>query len=307
MPGLLLCSWRVNRLDFACGGPAEKLRSSSRRLLERRAGGLPLPILLILIVLLGCLGLFPATSGGLAMALVLLPVAAICAAAIGERFAALRGLGIDTIIALVLPSYLAHLGWIRPGVLQDIRDVFERADVLGWIIAVLVFGGVLSIDRTALARTAAGIVVPVVVASLAAAGVGIAAGALLGEDPVETFFFVVAPIMGGGIGAGAIPLSAGYADNLGRSGGEFWERHCLPSSSAISRRSFWPGFLPVAMETTLGPTLPPPLHRGPSRRAICRRPRRAERPCSPAPRPSSACISPPRRRPACSIFRRRSR
>ena len=191
--------------------------------------------------------------------------------------------------------------------LQDIRDVFERADVLGWIIAVLVFGGVLSIDRTALARTAAGIVVPVVVASLAAAGVGIAAGALLGEDPVETFFFVVAPIMGGGIGAGAIPLSAGYADNLGRSGGEIFGTTLSAVVIGNLAAIVLAGILPVAMETTLGPTLPPPLHRGPSRRAICRRPRRAERPCSPAPRPSSACISPPRRRPACSIFRRRSR
>ncbi|MGG5901415.1 2-hydroxycarboxylate transporter family protein, partial [Escherichia coli] len=41
--------------------------------------------------------------------------------------------------------------------------------------------------------------------------VGIGVGTLLGMEPFQVFFFIVLPIMAGGVGEGAIPLSMGYA------------------------------------------------------------------------------------------------
>jgi Na+/citrate or Na+/malate symporter len=40
-------------------------------------------------------------------------------------------------------------------------------------------------------------------------------GAMLGLGAKHTLFFVVVPIMAGGVGEGALPLSMGYAQTLG--------------------------------------------------------------------------------------------
>jgi Na+/citrate or Na+/malate symporter len=55
------------------------------------------------------------------------------------------------------------------------------------------------------------IFVPLIVGSIAACAVGCAVGTALGLGLSHTFFKVVAPIMAGGVGEGAIPLTIGYA------------------------------------------------------------------------------------------------
>ncbi|MEM8266957.1 2-hydroxycarboxylate transporter family protein, partial [Morganella morganii] len=41
--------------------------------------------------------------------------------------------------------------------------------------------------------------------------VGMGVGMALGLEPFQIFFFLILPIMAGGVGEGAIPLSMGYA------------------------------------------------------------------------------------------------
>ena len=53
-----------------------------------------------------------------------------------------------------------------------------------------------------------------IAASPAAAIVGTTVGVLLGMSAYHTFFFIVIPIMAGGVGEGAIPLSIGYSGIL---------------------------------------------------------------------------------------------
>src|SRR5207248_3166491 len=47
-------------------------------------------------------------------------------------------------------------------------------------------------------------------------------GTLLGLGAYHTFFFIVVPIMAGGVGEGAIPLSVGYAEILHGNQGELF-------------------------------------------------------------------------------------
>ncbi len=44
--------------------------------------------------------------------------------------------------------------------------------------------------------------------------VGMGVGLMLGMEPFQIFFFIILPIMAGGVGEGAIPLSIGYATLL---------------------------------------------------------------------------------------------
>ena len=61
---------------------------------------------------------------------------------------------------------------------------------------------------------------PMVCGEIVGMLVGVGVGYLLGLSPFETFFFLVLPIMAGGVGEGAIPLSIGYASILGMEQGE---------------------------------------------------------------------------------------
>ena len=58
------------------------------------------------------------------------------------------------------------------------------------------------------------IFVPLSVGSVAAGAVGTLVGVALGLGAYHTFFYIVTPIMAGGVGEGAIPLSIGYSEIL---------------------------------------------------------------------------------------------
>ena len=72
-------------------------------------------------------------------------------------------------------------------------------------------GSILSMDRQVLIKGFLKIFVPLAIGSIAAGAVGTAVGTTLGLGAYHTFFVVV-PIMAGGVGEGAIPLSVGYAE-----------------------------------------------------------------------------------------------
>jgi Na+/citrate or Na+/malate symporter len=70
--------------------------------------------------------------------------------------------------------------------------------------------------------------VPLAVGSIAAGIVGTFVGTLLGMGASHTFFFVVIPIMAGGVGEGAIPLSVGYSEILGQPQGDMFAQVLPP-------------------------------------------------------------------------------
>jgi Na+/citrate or Na+/malate symporter len=72
------------------------------------------------------------------------------------------------------------------------------------------------------------IFVPLACGSVVAMGVGTAVGTALGLGAWHTFYFIVIPIMAGGVGEGAIPLSVGYASILNQQQGDLFAQ-ILPS------------------------------------------------------------------------------
>ena len=61
-----------------------------------------------------------------------------------------------------------------------------------------------------------------------ALSVGVGVGTLLGLGAKHTFFYIVVPIMGGGVGEGALPLSTGYAEILHLKQGDEFARVLPP-------------------------------------------------------------------------------
>ena len=83
-------------------------------------------------------------------------------------------------------------------------------------------------DRGVLIKGFLKIFVPLAAGSAVGGAVGTLVGVLLGLGAYHTFFFVVVPIMAGGIGEGAIPLSIGYSQILHQPQGDLFAQVLPP-------------------------------------------------------------------------------
>jgi Na+/citrate or Na+/malate symporter len=200
------------------------------RWMEARIGVLPVPVFVALVGILGAflaLERLPSAPGGrtpndVCTLIAILAVGGFACGELGKRLPLLRHIGGAAICATFIPSCLAFYGLVPPAVLTSVADFTRSTNFLYLFIACVIVGSILGMDRAVLISGFVKIFVPLALGSLAAALVGTAVGTALGLGAKHTFFYIVVPIMGGGVGEGAIPLSIGYADILhGKQGEEF--------------------------------------------------------------------------------------
>lgn len=136
---------------------------------------------------------------------------------IGKRIPILKGIGGGAILATFFPSYLAYRSYIPESAIETVSHFMESSNFLYVFISIIILGSILGMDRHLLIRAFIKLFLPLVVASVAGIAVGIGVGAMFGINAYQTFFFIVVPVMAGGVGEGAIPLSMAYAEILGAS------------------------------------------------------------------------------------------
>lgn len=204
------------------------------KLMEIRVGILPLPVLVVLTALLTTfvvMGKFPAsgkTPSDVCTMLAVLAVGGFVCAEIGKRIPLVKDIGGAAIFATFIPSCLAFYHVLPDVIVQTVTDFTKATNFLYLFIACIIVGSILSMDRTVLIRGFLKIFIPLAVGSVAAAIVGTAVGTMLGLGAKHTFFYIVVPIMGGGVGEGAIPLSVGYAEILHLKQGDEFARVLPP-------------------------------------------------------------------------------
>lgn len=202
--------------------------------MEFRIGILPLPIAVILAALLSAfvvMGKFPAsgkTPQDVCTMLAVLALGGFVCAEIGKRIPLLKDIGGAAILATFIPSCLAFYHLVPAVIVQTVTDFTKVTNFLYLFIACIIVGSILSMDRTVLIRGFVKIFIPLAAGSVTAALVGTGVGTLLGLGAKHTFFYIVVPIMGGGVGEGAIPLSVGYAEILGLKQGDEFARVLPP-------------------------------------------------------------------------------
>jgi Na+/citrate or Na+/malate symporter len=106
--------------------------------------------------------------------------------------------------------------------LNVVVNFFTSTSILSLFIAVVVVGSILSMDRYLLITGFLKVFLPLLIGSVAAVIVGLLVGMGLGLGASHTFFFIVVPIMGGGLAEGALPLTIGYAQILHQSQGNLF-------------------------------------------------------------------------------------
>lgn len=185
------------------------------RVFDLRIGALPLPVYVLLVVVLALMTAHGKLAADLPTGIALVAVGGFTCAELAKRIPWIRHIGATSIFAAFIPSMLVYYKLMPEPITKAVTTFTKQSNFLYLFIAAIIVGSVLSMDRQTLVKGFLRIFVPVAAGSIAAACVGTAVGVVLGLDVKHALFMVVVPIMAGGVGEGALPLSAGYAQILG--------------------------------------------------------------------------------------------
>ncbi len=100
--------------------------------------------------------------------------------------------------------------------------VSGKVNILNLYIVALITGSILGLNRSVLLKSFAGYIPAILGGLIGAAALGIACGLCFGIAPAEMVIKYVLPIMGGGNGAGAVPLSKIYEQITGEAAGSYY-------------------------------------------------------------------------------------
>ncbi|MGY4626297.1 2-hydroxycarboxylate transporter family protein [Bradyrhizobium sp. USDA 4486] len=139
---------------------------------------------------------------------------------LGQTIPVLKRIGGTAILCLFVPAALVSYGLMPEAAHKAITTTFRTANFQYFFIACLVAGSILGMPHRVLVQGFIRMFVPLLVGTLSAIAIGMAVGLLFGHSPKETFFFVIIPIIGGGLAEGVLPLSIAYAEMLHRPQGE---------------------------------------------------------------------------------------
>ncbi|MBL7635968.1 2-hydroxycarboxylate transporter family protein [Atlantibacter hermannii] len=134
---------------------------------------------------------------------------------VGKNIPLIKDIGGPAIFCLMIPSILVFYHVIPKNVLDSVHVLMKDANFLYFVIATLVVGSILGMNRIILVQGMIRMFVPLVVGTLTAVGVGLVVGKAVGYSFYHTFFYIIVPIIGGGIGEGILPLSLAYSSILG--------------------------------------------------------------------------------------------
>ena len=188
--------------------------------MDFRIGIAPLPVVLIVLALAATYVALGKAPSDILTNIAILTTGGFLCAEIGKRIPVLRSLGFAAIFATFIPSYLEYAGLLPKVLVTSISEFTESSNFLYLFIASIVVGSILGMDRRSLIQGFGKIFIPLALGSIVAFVVGCSTGVLLGLGFEHTLFKIVAPIMAGGVGEGAIPLSVGYAHISGQPQGE---------------------------------------------------------------------------------------
>lgn len=123
--------------------------------------------------------------------------------------------GGGAILVFLVCGLMSHFGVLPECVVKNATGWMNDYSFLNLFISFLIVGSLLGLDRKLLIKSSA-LYLPAIIAGVIGSILfGALGGILFGKDPVQVVMAYVLPIMGGGAGAGAIPMAQVYADVTG--------------------------------------------------------------------------------------------
>lgn len=119
------------------------------------------------------------------------------------------------IVIIFGSAALAYYNILPESVVKNVNTFMKGGGFLDFYIAALITGSILGMNKKLLIKASLRYfptIIGGVVVSLAFVALG---GLLFGQAPGESIAYIGIPIMGGGMGAGAVPISQVFANGLG--------------------------------------------------------------------------------------------
>lgn len=132
--------------------------------------------------------------------------------------------GGGTVLVFFMGAIFGTYDLLPETVLSASKVFYNKQPVnfLELFIPALIVGSVLTVNRKTLLRSVSGYIPLILIGVAGASAGGVIVGLLFGIAPLEVVMNYVLPVMGGGTGAGAIPMSEMWAAKTGRDASEWF-------------------------------------------------------------------------------------
>lgn len=133
-------------------------------------------------------------------------------------------IGGGTVLVFFAAAVFATYNFVPEPIVKAVSNFYGKQPVnfLEMFIPALIVGSVLTVDRKTLIKSISGYIPLIVIGVIGASVGGIAIGLVFGKTPIDIMMNYVLPIMGGGTGAGAIPMSEMWSAKTGRPASEWF-------------------------------------------------------------------------------------
>lgn len=128
------------------------------------------------------------------------------------------------IVIIFASSAMIYYNLIPASVAENVKTFMKGGGFLDFYIAALITGSILGMSKKLLIKAAVRYFPTIIGGVVAALGFVALGGMLFGQSPAESIAYIGIPIMGGGMGAGAVPISEVFSQGLG-----------IPSETILSK------------------------------------------------------------------------
>lgn len=184
------------------------------RAMEWKIGIIPVPIYLLLLFTVTYLVAIKKAPMDITMMIAMVSLGAFALAELGDRVPFLKRIGGAAIFCAVVPSFLIYYHLIPGSITKPLNEFTGMVALLYLYVACIIVGSIMGMERSSLIRCFLKIVIPTALGTIFAIIAGVLVGWAFGQNLRDVLFYVIVPILSGGIAEGAIPLSIGYADVL---------------------------------------------------------------------------------------------
>ncbi|MGB4438192.1 MAG: 2-hydroxycarboxylate transporter family protein [Sedimentibacter sp.] len=187
--------------------------------------GINLPVYLTLLIVLLIAIIFDVLPGGMIGAFAFMMIVGALFDVIGNNTPIVKTFfGGGPIVIIFGSAALVYYKVLPESVTETVTTFMKGGGFLDFYIAALITGSILGMSKKLLIKAAVRYfptLIGGVVVSLAFVALG---GMLFGQSPAESIAYIGIPIMGGGMGAGAVPIAEVFSKGLG-----------VPSETILSR------------------------------------------------------------------------
>jgi malate:Na+ symporter len=136
---------------------------------------------------------------------------------VGSSIPYFKVIGGGVILCILVPAIFKYVGVLPDSIEGLVASFYDTSGFGEFVVAALITGSILGMPRGLLIKAGARILIPIIATIAICFGALGLIGMVTGVGAGYAIFFVAGPVLGGGVAAGAIPISEIIAQNSDQS------------------------------------------------------------------------------------------